>query len=382
MRKHFVTLLLSACVAAASSASAQVVHVVADGLVAPLKLLALENGTILVAEAGRGPNQGRVSAIDRNRGRTTLIDQLPGGLHWNGGASGPSGLLVQGARLYILIGNGDSVLAGPAQGSEIPNPNISSPLMSSLLAAEFDMDGTGLTGGFSLPRDAHDLIAQGEVVTLFNARGQRCRLWRVADFPNYLPEPRPDSPANVRVANPFGLVGNQSRIDVVDASRNLIWQVTPGTGEVSILARFPPVPSAVQPGPPVVDAVPATLRAWRDDLLVSYLTGFPFGAGAAHVGRVDRHTGAHEAVVTGLQTAVDVLPVNRGRGRFYVLEHSANFLAGAPGRLLRIDQEGNSPTVLATGLRAPVNMDIDPLTGDILVLEHAANRLVLVQIPR
>lgn len=381
MRKVFALPLLAAMLAS-SSVAAQVSQVVADDLVAPLKLHALENGTVLVAEAGRGPNQGRVSAIDRARRRTTLIDQLPGGLHWNGGPSGPSGLLLLGARLYILIGNGDSVLAGPAQGSEVPNPAISSPLMSSLLAAEFDMDGAGLSGGFSLPREAHDRIAQGEVVTLLNARGERCRLWRVADFPNYLPEPRPDSPANVRVSNPFGLVGNPGRIDVVDASRNLVWRVTPATGEVTITATFGPVPSAVQPGPPVVEAVPSSVRAWRDDLVVSYLTGFPFGPGAAHVRRVDRHTGAHEPVATGLQTAVDVLPVSRGRGLFYVLEFSANYLAGAPGRLLRIDEGSGSPTVLATGLRTPVHMDTDPLTGDLLVVEHAADRLVLVTVPR
>jgi hypothetical protein len=100
------------------------------------------------------------------------------------------------------------------------------------------------------------------------------------------------------------------------------------------------------------------------------------------VRRVDRHTGAHEPIVTGLQTAIDVLPVNRGRGLFYVLEFSSNYLAGAPGRLLRVEEGGASPTVLVTGLRTPVHMEVDPRTGDMLVLEHAADRLVLVQIPR
>ena len=365
-----------------AQASAQVVQTVVEQLKAPLKLLALDNGTVLVAEAGRGPNQGRVSAIDRSRRRTTLIDQLPGGLHWNGGASGPSGLILRGSRLYILIGNGDSVLAGPAQGSEIANPNVSSPLLSSLLAAEFDAGEEGLSGDFSLPRHAHDRMAAGEVVTLFNARGQACRLWRVADIPSYLPEPRPDAPANVRVSNPFGMVGTAGRIDVVDASRNLIWRVNPDTGELAIVAAFPVVPSSVQPGPPVAEAVPSTIRAWGDDLLVSYLTGFPFGPGAAQVRRVNRHTGASEPAVTGLQTAVDVLPVTRGRGRFYVLEYSSNFLAGAPGRLLRIEEGGGTPTVLASGLRTPVSMEPDPLTGDLLVLDHDGGRLLLVQIPR
>ena len=72
-------------------------------------------------------------------------------------------------------------------------------------------------------------------------------------------------------------------------------------------------------------------------MLVSFLTGFPFGPGAVRVARVDRHTGETTTVIPGLQTALDVLPVTRGRGLFYVLEYSSNFLAGALGRLLLVE---------------------------------------------
>ena len=136
------------------------------------------------------------------------------------------------------------------------------------------------------------------------------------------------------------------------------------------------------PGPPVVDAVPSSIRAFGNDFLVSMLSGFPFGAGTAQVRRVDRVTGASTPVITGLQTAIDVLPVTRGRGQFYVLEYSNNFLAVGPGRLLRIDEEGASPLVIASNLRTPTAMAIDPVTGDMLVTDGDGGRLLLVQIPR
>ena len=98
--------------------------------------------------------------------------------------------------------------------------------------------------------------------------------------------------------------------------------------------------------------------------------------------RVNRQTGTSEPVATGLQTAVDALPVTRGRGLLYVLEYSSNFLAGTPGRLLHLDENGVTPTVLATGLPSPVSMDVDPRTGDMLVLDHQGGRLLLVPIPR
>ena len=250
------TVMMATTLSLAGLVHAQNAQPLVDGLKAPLKVLALENGTVLVAEAGAGANQGRISFIDQQRRRATLIDQLPGATFYNGSASGPAGLVLQGKRLYILIGSGDQVLAGQAPGSEVPNPTPSSPLLSSLLAAEFDDSGDGIAGDFSLPRVEHDRVAQGEVVTLFNARGQACRLWRVADFPDYLPEPRPGAPANVRQSNPFGMVGTSARIDVIDASRNLLWRVTPGTGEVAVTATFEQVVNSAPTGAPRVDAVP------------------------------------------------------------------------------------------------------------------------------
>ena len=51
--------------------------VFATGRRAPTKIITTPKGNLLVAEAGSGPNTGRVSIIDRNGNRRTLVDGLP-----------------------------------------------------------------------------------------------------------------------------------------------------------------------------------------------------------------------------------------------------------------------------------------------------------------
>ena len=55
-------------------AAAQVVQPFVTGLRGPIKLLALPQSQLLVAEAGNGPNTGRVSFVDRDGRRSTIID--------------------------------------------------------------------------------------------------------------------------------------------------------------------------------------------------------------------------------------------------------------------------------------------------------------------
>ena len=110
----------------------------ASGLKAPTKAVLTGRGNLLVAEAGDGPNTGRLSLIDRQTGtRRTILDGLPSGLNTAQGGSdpsGPSGLALAGGTLYITIGLGGAVLAGPAPGTEQANPSPSSPLLSSVLS--------------------------------------------------------------------------------------------------------------------------------------------------------------------------------------------------------------------------------------------------------
>ncbi len=363
-------------------AHAQVVREHTSGLRAPVGLTALPDGNVLVAEAGMGPNTGRVSVVDRDARRFTIIDALPSGFHGPGNdPTGPSSVLLMGRRLYILIGNGDISIAA-AGGIERLNPSPSSPLFASVLMLEFLSDAPRIPLGFSMSPAAHAALAAGRGVYLTNVDGETARLGRLVALPPPIAEPRPDVPDNVRISNPFGMTGNDARLDIVDAARNLVWSVRINTREPQILAMLPPVPNTLAPmGPPVVEPVPASIRGFRDALLVSYLTGFPFGPGAARVVSINRHTGEVTPVILGLRTAIDVLPVTRGRGLFYVLEYSTDFLAGAPGRLLLVEDPDRPPLVLAEGLQGPTNMATDVRTGDLFVSEIKTGRIMRVLVP-
>ena len=107
-------------------------RVVVGGLKAPGKMLALDTGAILVSESGTGVHDSRITAFDTDGNRLTLIEGLPSGLAFpNNDPSGASGLALRNHTLYIAISAGDSGIAGPVQGSEIPNPNKTSPIYSS-----------------------------------------------------------------------------------------------------------------------------------------------------------------------------------------------------------------------------------------------------------
>ena len=79
MRQRSVTQLcvLFVIVLSAASARAQVVQEYVAGLLSPIRLVAQSDGSLFVAEAGTGRNDGRVSLIDRDGRRFTVIDGLP-----------------------------------------------------------------------------------------------------------------------------------------------------------------------------------------------------------------------------------------------------------------------------------------------------------------
>jgi hypothetical protein len=359
-------------------------RVVINGLKAPGKILALESGALLVAESGTGNHDSRITAFDTDGNRLTLIDGLPSGLAFpNNDPSGASGLALRNHTLYVAISSGNSGIAGPVQGSEVPNPNKTSPIYSSVLALEFDRNLAGVTAPFQMT-PAHDqALARGERVALQNERGERATLRLVVDIPDYLPEPRPDSPQNVRTSNPYSLEPDGScALWLVDASRNLIWKVDICTDTVSTLATFPPTVNPTPVGPPRIDAVPTSARTWNGDLLVSFLSGAPFLPGLAEIRLVKPSTGEHTPFFKGLRMVVDVLPFGGESDGFFVLEFSRDPAVGLPGRVLWYDSPAAEPVTFADGLVTPTSLAIDPRTGDLLVTQLALGRVVAIPIAR
>ena len=76
------------------------------------------------------------------------MDGLPSGINDVNEASGPAGLFMPGRTLYVAIGIGDSILAGPFPGTARPNPNPSSPIFSPVLAIHFSANVEKTTAGY------------------------------------------------------------------------------------------------------------------------------------------------------------------------------------------------------------------------------------------
>src|SRR5205085_1621239 len=161
------------------------------GLSLPAKIMLTPGGNLLVAETLGVPNKGRISIIDSDGNRRTLIDGLPSGMSDVGDPSGPSGLDLRGRTLFVAIGSGDGTLAGPIPGTELPNPNPSSPILSSVLAIHFNADVEKTTRGFSLTLADHFTLAGGSDVKLSNRAGDKITIELLADFPNYISDPLP-----------------------------------------------------------------------------------------------------------------------------------------------------------------------------------------------
>lgn len=381
--KAALTILLGAV-----ATQAQATSVFTTGLNHPAKIITTGESSLLVAEAGTtAPNSGRISVVKRATGAArTLIDNLPSGLsrsgNPNGDPAGPSGLKINGQKLYVTIGSGDIAL--PATGGEIVNPNPSSPLFNSVLELTLPADYESLTSGFTLSNANQTTLNGNAPVTLTNAEGKQLAIRLVVNLPDFLAEPRPTLPENIRPANLYGVELSGDSLYVPDASFNLLYRINIASGSYETFATFAPKPNPTQMGPPVVEAVPDSIRLVGNQFLVSFLTGFPFVPGLAEVRSVNFDTRTQATFIPNLTSAIDVLPFN-GTGdndSYLVLEFSANQLTQQPGRLKLFSSRTESPRILADNLITPTSLARDAQTGSIFVAENATGRIVRVAAPR
>lgn len=356
-----------------------------SGLQIPLGITQSNQGNLVVSETGtRVPNTGRISIVDLDGNYGTLLDGLPSGINDVNEPSGPAGLWMRGRTLYVAIGIGDSILAGPLPRTALPNPTPSSPIFSSVLAIHLSANVEKTTAGFTLAFADQQALASGEKVTLRNGGGDKITVELVANFPDYTPNPLPDLPGNVRGTNPFDLVVVANQVYVTDGGQNSLWQVDIPTGAFSTLAAFADIPNPLFPnlGRPFVEAVPTGLRYSGGQLLVTLFSGFPFPAGTSQVLSVDPETGSQAPFISGLKTAIDVLPIReRSDTHYLVLQHASGpgpFFT-PPGLVLQFDTSGGPPTIIANCLTRPTSMTRDEKTSTLYVTE-LAGRIVAIPI--
>jgi hypothetical protein len=382
-----VVFTLFALLSFISETKAQTTSVFTTGLNNPAKIITAGQSSLLVAEAGTTtPNSGRISLVNRTTGaRQTLIDSLPSAINLDGGTpepNGPSGLKLSGQKLYLTIGSGNTTM--PATGGFIVNPAPASPLFDSVLELTLPADYETLVSGFTLSFTNQTTLNGNAPVTLTNAEGKQLTIRLVVNLPNFVAEPRPALQEHIRPSNLYGIELSGDSLYVVDASFNLLYRVSVATGTFETFATFAPKPNPTQMGPPFIEAVPDSIRLVGNNLLISFLTGFPFVQGLAEVRSINLDTRAQQVFIGGLTSALDVLPINEtGENDSYlVLEFSANMLARQPGRLKLFASRTDAPRILTSNLVTPTSIARDAQTESIFVTENATGRIIRVSAPR
>jgi hypothetical protein len=341
----------------------------ATGLQGPVKLILTPRGNFLVSETSTSVNSGRVSFVSRAGVRRSLIEGLPSGTDVTmAGGSGPTAMALRDRTLYLSIGPGDAERSGAAPGTSILNPeSSSSPIFSSLLEIRFSEDVDASSATFRMAPQHQQALNDGAEVELSDA-GATARVSMLTRFP--IAEPH--AAAVYKFSNPWGMAlsGDGRNLFLTDASQNCLLRIDTTTGRWRRVARFGPFPNPTPVGPPVVDAVPTSVRIYGDSVLVSFLSGFPFAIGNGRVMNVNPETGAAETFMFDLTSVTDVLwrPVAGSRPQFFVLEFSTNQSANPapPGRLLRFD--GAEPQVAGSFI-TPVSMVFDESTSELFILE-------------
>jgi hypothetical protein len=378
---------------AAAPASAQCNEVV-SGLRTALGITQSNQGNLIVSETGTvAPHSGRISIVDPNGpsgNRRTLLDGLPSGINDQSEPSGPAGVFMRGRTLYLAIGIGDGILAGPPMsGAAFGNPTPSSPIFSSILALHFSANVENNTTGFTLTLADQFTLASGQTVTLSNG-SHKLTVELIADFPNFTPNPRPPYPLNVRGSNPFDLVAVGNRLYVTDGGQNTVRKVNIQSGAFSTLVTFPNLPNTLFPGlgGPTVEPVPTGIAYSHGKLLVTLFSGFPFPPGVSRVRQVDPSTGADADFITGRKTAIDVIALtsddegdNDGNQAgdhqdvadtdWLVLQHASPFgpFFPPPGLVLRFETPTSSPTTVAACLIRPTSMIFDEDSSKLYITE-------------
>jgi hypothetical protein len=307
-------------------------EVVASGLNNPRGLTFSPNGSLYVAESGKGGSGPCFSgpegpACFGHSGSVTRIDRT--GQH----------RVLTGLPSYANEGTGEFAI-GPSD------------------VAFQGQGGMYVTEGLGLDLDFSKTIpALGDMGQLLRRQGASGKLKVVADLADF--EDANNPTGDEENVNPNSVLSTGSGRVVSDAGANDLLLVR-ANGTISVLATFPnrlvdaPPFLGLPPGTQIpMDAVPTSVARGPDGALyVGQLTGFPFPVGGANVYRVVPGQ-APQVFASGFTNIIDI--AFDEKGTLYVLEIFQNgLLSGDPtGALIRVDEGGGQHVVMSTGLITP-----------------------------
>jgi hypothetical protein len=319
--------------------AAPIWQVVVSGLDNPRGLAFGPEGSVYIAQAGRGGDgpcgpgpegtrcygsTGVISRYDVRRGTVSDVAVGLPSLATEVGqmfAIGPNDLSLHGANVFFTLGFG---------GDPTTRESV------------FGPDGAKLARlGRATP----------------NGR------WRLlADFGAFEAERNPTG--DEVDSNPYGILALPGKHVVADAGANALLEVR-SNGTIAPLATFPdrladaPPFLGLPPGTKIpMDAVPTSVALGPDgNYYIGQLTGFPFPVGGANIYRVPASGGTPTVVATGFTHIVDL--TFGPDGALYVVEIAKNGLLAAfntgdwTGALIRIAPNGTRTELVPGALTAP-----------------------------
>jgi len=352
------------------SAMAQDSTVFATGLQQPVGIVFTPAGNLLVSEGGlEEPGTGRVSMLDRNGVRRSLLEGLPTGRGYLLRPFGPTGMALDGDTLYLLIGEGDT-LAFPPPAVRVNTDGPTSPIFNSILKIRFSAEVDRLRGSLRLGTPADWALLDGYEVRLDNSLGESATVQLLTAF-------RPlvrnvlGGPFTFRQSNPYFPVldARNNTLWLTDAAMETVIKVDTITGRYQVVYRFEPLLRSTATGMIRVDTVPTGLCLQGDQLLVAQFTAAAPHEEQASILSIDTRSGAARTIMTGLTSVSSILCTPEG---VYAAE---SFFAPNPGRLrLSLSQGASRRTLMewtAPEPRAIGGMARDQVSGAIYLTRSA-----------
>jgi hypothetical protein len=343
----------------------------AEALQFPQRLIFTPVGNLLVSEGGTAtPNTGRVSILNRQGSRRSLLEGLPAGSGHGIPAFGPAGMALDGRTLYLVLGEGD-VQAGPPFVINLNGP--SSPIFHSILRIQFSNEVDNITTPFQLNPVDHWALSDGYDLGMRNASGDNAIVHLLTAFRplfrNILGGAAPHRPSD-----PYSLWldSGSNTLYVVDAAAETLSRVNTVTGRSLVITRFQPDERATATGTQLVDTVPTAACPIGDSFLVSFLSAAPFPAGASSVRLwtpADGPWSRLTPLISDLTMTTDLLCLRGGTAgppRVVTVEYSTTTDRTIPsGRVQLID--GSQRRAVMRDILLPTSVSRDPVSGDLFV---------------